>query len=101
MQHRFPLLEAPQPRHEILIESKYVVVYRDGACLSFDLENGNAYNREHHSSLRGLMQYKNNWQFHFIDPISAVWMGIVTVEDLGLSEQTLAVLKLAMQDVIP
>jgi hypothetical protein len=35
-----------------------------------------------------------------IDPISAMWMGLVTAEDLGLPENTIAVLKLAMQDII-
>jgi hypothetical protein len=85
----------PQPAYTVGLEVLYGVVMRDGSIRLFESIT-NAYLYAHPPSRYALPTDK---LIHFIDPISAVWLGLVGVETLGLSEQTLAVLKLTMEDV--
>jgi hypothetical protein len=85
----------PQPAYTVGLEILYGVVMRDGSIRLFE-NIGNAYLYAHAPNRHAL---PTDRLIHFIDPISAVWLGLVDVETLGLSEQTLAVLKLTMEDV--
>jgi hypothetical protein len=99
MQVTLPLMQSPAPTFQVNVPVDYCVVMRDGLIKVVDADiqyfSISLAPRVHRSSLRRDVVHI------FIDPISAVWMGLVTLEEIGLSEQTLAVLKLAMQDVLP
>lgn len=96
-----PISQTPSPTFQVRMTTYFCVALRSGRLKVFEEIGFNYRSRTASYEVSSLGNLSSGAIYQFIDPISAVWMGLVTVEELGLSEQTLAVLKLAMQDVIP
>lgn len=87
------------PTAKVHLETKYIVVARNQKFFVFDTVFPGGNNNRMETAW--VPTANGNQVYQFIDPLSALWMGLVTVKDLGLSENTVAVLKLAMDDLLP
>lgn len=87
----------PPPAPKIHVNVKYAVMTRQKTALVFE----GMYSGAPYTIVTGIPVTGINEIYQFIDPLSAIWMGLVTPEDLGLTQNTIAVLKLAMDDLLP
>lgn len=92
----YPPPPPPMPA-KIHVHVKYAVVTRKKTYLVFD----GVYPGAPHQEVTGVPASGINEIYQFIDPLSAMWLGLVKPEALGLTQNTIAVLKLAMDDLIP
>jgi hypothetical protein len=83
----------PVLKPQVHFQTRYCVVLRDGRVVTFSNFGGS--DRQTFTSVHNIPT--SNQIPLFIDPISAVWLGLVTLEELGLDQHTLATLKLAFQ----
>lgn len=95
----FPVSPPPQPIQQpasVSMNVKYIVVVKGGFFTFTDPYPGTPRS----FSPGYYVATQPHELIQFIDPISAVWMGLLKLEELKLSDQTLAVLKLTMEEAV-
>lgn len=95
----FPVSPPPQPIQQpasVSVTIKYVVAVIGGHYVFMDPYPGSPRS----FSPGYYVATQPHELIQFIDPISAVWMGLLKLEELKLSDQTLAVLKLTMEEAV-